>query len=118
MSSLGALLARAARHRRRWRLVSIPTVGVGILASIVAWLGLQASTFVGETLLGFNKSPISGIMMAILLGLLVSNVIALPPAFKAGITFSLKRVLRLGIILLGIRLAWGTCCGWARWACR
>ncbi len=77
------------------------------LTGLVAWLGLQASERIGTDLLGFSRSPISGIMMAIVLGLIVGNLIALPSAYRAGIQFSVKRLLRAGIILLGIRLALG-----------
>ncbi len=55
--------------------------------------------------MGLEKSPVSPIMMAILLGLLVRNTITLPAAFNPGIRFCLVRMLRLGIILLGIRLS-------------
>ncbi|MEQ8676152.1 MAG: putative sulfate exporter family transporter [Aggregatilineales bacterium] len=78
-----------------------------ILTGIVAWLGIQSSEWVGTELLGFDKSPVSGIMMAIIIGLVIGNVVNLPPLFKPGITFSLKSLLKLGIILLGIRLSLG-----------
>jgi uncharacterized integral membrane protein (TIGR00698 family) len=44
-------------------------------------------------------------MMAILLGLIIGNIIPLPAGLKAGFTFAVKKVLRFGIILLGIRLS-------------
>jgi uncharacterized integral membrane protein (TIGR00698 family) len=55
--------------------------------------------------LGLQKGAISGIMMAILLGILVNNVFRLPVTLRPGIKFSVVRVLRLGIVLLGIRLS-------------
>ena len=55
--------------------------------------------------MGFAKSPISDITMAILLGLLLRNALKLPQVFQAGIGFCTKKLLRLGIILLGIRLS-------------
>ena len=76
-----------------------------VLTAAVAWLGLWSSKWIGQTLLGLPKSPISGIMMAIIIGLLIGNVIKLPQILRPGIRFSLKKVLRLGIILLGIRLS-------------
>lgn len=78
-----------------------------LLASMVAWLGLWSSEWLGHDLLHFDKSPISGIMMAIVLGLVIGNIVALPAWIKRGLNFSLKRLLRLGIILLGIRLSLG-----------
>jgi len=55
--------------------------------------------------LGLQKGAISGIMMAILLGILVNNLFRLPEALRPGIRFSVVRVLRFGIVLLGIRLS-------------
>lgn len=78
-----------------------------LLTVLVAWLGIQTSHWLGETVLGFERSPISGIMMAIIIGLVVGNVVPLPTWIKPGVTFSLKRLLKLGIILLGIRLSLG-----------
>ena len=46
-------------------------------------------------------------MMAILLGILIRNTVSLPSMFQAGIRFGLVRILRLGIVLLGIRLSLG-----------
>ena len=55
--------------------------------------------------LGLQKGAISGIMMAILLGILVNNLFRLPEALRPGIKFSVVRILRLGIVLLGVRLS-------------
>jgi uncharacterized integral membrane protein (TIGR00698 family) len=44
-------------------------------------------------------------MMAILLGILVNNLFKLPEFLRPGIKFSVVRILRLGIVLLGIRLS-------------
>ncbi|MCC6616473.1 MAG: putative sulfate exporter family transporter [Anaerolineae bacterium] len=91
---------------KSFSLRAIPTLLPGVLlAGLVAFLGIQASEIIGVNLLGFSRTPISGIMMAIIIGILVSNTVALPASFKPGIQFSLKFVLRLGIILLGIRLS-------------
>jgi len=78
-----------------------------ILALVLAIAGQFLSNFVGIDLLGLPKSPVSAIMMAILLGILVRNTITLPKTFDPGIRFGLVRILRLGIVLLGIRLSLG-----------
>jgi uncharacterized integral membrane protein (TIGR00698 family) len=78
-----------------------------ILVAGVAWLGLRSSDLIGTELLGFDKSPVSGIMMSIIVGLAIGNLLSLPAWLKPGIKFSVKGVLRLGIILLGIRLSVG-----------
>jgi len=85
-------------------LLNIPGIA---LTAFVAWAGLAASEWIGTALLGFERSPVSGIMMAIIFGLVLSNIISLPAWVKPGVTFSLKRLLKLGIILLGIRLSLG-----------
>jgi len=54
--------------------------------------------------MGFEKSPISPVMLAIILGLMIGVVVRIPKVVTPGLQFSVKKVLRLGIILLGIRL--------------
>lgn len=53
---------------------------------------------------GTLKQIISEILIAVLIGLLVRNGLGFPSRAKEGVTFSLHRLLRLGIILLGLRL--------------
>mgnify|MGYP001796388472 CR=1 FL=1 len=52
-----------------------------------------------------SLSLFSSLIIAIILGIIVKNTIGVPQLFKPGITFSLKRILRLSIILLGLRLS-------------
>ncbi len=52
-----------------------------------------------------RPSPVSGIMVAILIGMLVANTIGVPRIFLPGLAFAMKKLLRLGIILVGIRLS-------------
>lgn len=52
-----------------------------------------------------RASPISGISVAILLGLAAANTIGTAALFRPGLEFSVKRILRLGIILLGLKLS-------------
>jgi uncharacterized integral membrane protein (TIGR00698 family) len=74
------------------------------LAGALAWFSLQLAEFTGTQILGFDRSPVSAVMVAIVLGILLRSVIRLPSALRPGLSFSVKKVLRLGIILLGIRL--------------
>jgi len=80
------------------------------------WAGVALAVFVslsatfsarwfGESVLGFAKSPVSAIMMAIIIGMLVANTIRLPEGLKPGLKFCASTILRLGIMLLGIRLS-------------
>jgi uncharacterized integral membrane protein (TIGR00698 family) len=83
----------------------VPSLLPGLLvAALLTWLSIWLSKYVGVTLLGFDKTPISAVMLAILFGLVVGAVIPLPQAFKPGFAFAVKKVLRLGIVMLGIRL--------------
>ena len=75
------------------------------LALVLAFAGQYLSKLIGIDLMGLPKSPISAIMMAIILGIIIRNTIALPVSLQPGIRFGLVRVLRLGIVLLGIRLS-------------
>ncbi|WP_232787061.1 YeiH family protein [Planococcus sp. MB-3u-03] len=52
-----------------------------------------------------GKSPVSGIFVAILLGILIRNTIGLQDIFIEGVGFAVKYALRIGIILLGLRLS-------------
>ena len=78
-----------------------------LLALVLAFAGQFLSEFIGIDLMGLPKSPISAIMMAIILGIVIRNTITLPLALQPGIRFGLVRVLRAGIVLLGIRLSLG-----------
>jgi uncharacterized membrane protein YadS len=87
-------------------LESVPSFFPGLLVAVaIAWLSIWLSGFAGTRPLGLSKSPISARMVAILAGLFVNNVVPLPSQLQPGITFAVKKVLRLGIILLGIRLS-------------
>jgi uncharacterized integral membrane protein (TIGR00698 family) len=82
-----------------------PSLVPGLLIAILlAWLSVRLSDFIGVTILGFEKTPVSPVMLAILLGLIIGAIVPMPRVLKPGLSFTVKKVLRLGIILLGIRL--------------
>lgn len=87
------------------RLAQAPSLLPGFaLAAGLAWFSVQLAGFIGTRVLGFDRSPVSAVMVAILLGILLGNVVKLPANMRPGLNFGVKKVLRLGIILLGIRL--------------
>ena len=87
------------------RFVKLPQLLPGLLAvSVLTLLSIWLGNFIGEDLLGFKKSPISPVMVAVILGLSLGSIIRLPKIFDMGLKFSVRKLLRLGIILLGIRL--------------
>lgn len=76
-----------------------------VLAMLLAFLGRESSDWLGTSVLGFASSPISPILLAILIGLLIRNTIGLPTVYELGLQLCLKRILRIGVALLGIRLS-------------
>ena len=54
---------------------------------------------------GTPKSPISTVLIAILLGILMGNAFTPRPGMMIGLDFTQKYILKLGIIFLGIRLS-------------
>ena len=78
--------------------------GIGLAVFVSAAAGYVADWF-GEAILGFAKSPVSAIMMAIVLGMLLANTVKLPDSIQPGLKFCTSAILRIGIMLLGIRLS-------------
>jgi uncharacterized integral membrane protein (TIGR00698 family) len=72
-------------------------LGVTLLA-----LGLSEVPFWPFTIGG--RHPIEPVMLAIVLGMVLSNVWKLPRSLQPGIKFAVKKLLPLGIVLLGARL--------------
>jgi uncharacterized integral membrane protein (TIGR00698 family) len=70
--------------------------------------GLGATAATAATAFALNRLPYVGIfsplILSILLGIVIRNTIGLPAITKPGLTFSLRRVLRFAIILLGLQL--------------
>jgi uncharacterized integral membrane protein (TIGR00698 family) len=74
-----------------------------ILALLIVFVSVLVADYVNSSL-GF-KGLLSYIMTAIVIGLLVGNVVALPTSIAPGVSFCLTKLLRLGIILMGVRLS-------------
>ncbi len=82
-------------------LVFIPGI---ILAFILYSLSQGFNNIIGIEILGYNKSPISTAMIAILLGIFFGNFFKIRNSFQKGLDFSKDFILKLGIICLGIQL--------------
>ena len=82
-------------------LVVIPGI---ILAFVLYTLSQGLNNIIGIELLGYEKSPISTAMIAILLGIFFGNIFQFRDIFLQGLNFTQKHILKLGIILLGIQL--------------
>ncbi len=80
----------------------------GVLtAGVVAVVAVAAAEYLGTRVLGFEDSPVSAVMVALLLGIALGNTRELPKVLESGLAFSMKRVLRIGVVLLGIRISVG-----------
>jgi uncharacterized integral membrane protein (TIGR00698 family) len=80
-----------------------------VVAALVMLAGFWIAERLGQAMLGAQglrgSTPISGVPVAILVGLLLRNLAPLPRLLVPGIEFSVTTVLRLGIVLLGLRLS-------------
>lgn len=81
------------------------------LAVALALAGHVLAPLLGAVLPGLHKSPVSGVTLAILLGLLLANVLVLPAVVAEGARFAVTHVLRAGIVLLGFRLSFADAAG-------
>jgi uncharacterized integral membrane protein (TIGR00698 family) len=71
---------------------------VGLCAAFLSELPFAPFTLAG------GRRPLEPVMLAILLGMVVANGLVLPQACAPGVKFAAKRLLPLGIVLLGARL--------------
>lgn len=91
------MAAISARSPRWWS-----GIGLAIAVSLAAAFSAE---WLGESLLGFDRSPISSIVMAIVIGMIVANSVRMSPRVTEGLRFCTTTILRIGIMLLGIRLS-------------
>tara|TARA_B100000902_G_scaffold240640_1_gene227934 strand:+ start:1667 stop:2734 length:1068 start_codon:yes stop_codon:yes gene_type:complete len=82
-------------------LVIIPGI---VLAFVLYTLSQGFNNIIGIEILGYEKSPISTAMIAILLGIFFGNAFQIRLGFQTGIDFTREFILKLGIICLGIQL--------------
>lgn len=84
------------------------------LAAAVVVVGTAAARYGGEALLraqGIDpagpqaKNPLSPMMASIVVGLALGNLLRIPAVCGAGLDFCTKRLLRLGIVLIGLKLS-------------
>ena len=82
----------------------------GVVAAVaVMFAGFWLADQIGHAILASQgltgSSPVSGVPVAIVLGLLLRNLLPLPDSLGPGLKFATTTVLRLGIVLVGIRLS-------------
>jgi uncharacterized integral membrane protein (TIGR00698 family) len=77
----------------------------GVAAGLLLCGLIAGGCLAFRTLTGWQT--ISPLILAIICGMLVRNLSGIPKAATAGIAFSLRRLLRLGIVLLGVQITAG-----------
>lgn len=95
------------------RIVELPRILPGVLFALGIALAAQLlASILGSALLRLQGldpsgtgSPVSAISVAVLVGLAIANTVGVSKALLPGLDFSVKKVLRLGIILVGIKLS-------------
>lgn len=98
----------AGQRALEWLGLRLPGLA---LAAALAWLAERTAIWIGTGLLGYAHSPINGVPVAIVLGLLLCNTLGLPEVYKSGLRLCATTLLRTAIILLGLRLSLGVAAG-------
>lgn len=96
--------ANADRTRPALTSISAGVVPGLVLVAMITAVAYSARGFSGLTLF-------SPMILAVVAGMIYSNVLGLPAHAKAGIGFSQKRLLRFAIVLLGFQLTLGQVAG-------
>ena len=78
--------------------------GVG-LALVFCLFSQGINNVLAIEIFGTTKSPISTVLIAILLGIIMGNAFTPRPGMMIGLDFTQQYILKLGIIFLGIRLS-------------
>jgi uncharacterized integral membrane protein (TIGR00698 family) len=90
------------------KLQKIVNIFPGVILALVFCLFSQGiNNLIGIEIFETSKSPISTVMIAILLGIIMGNAFTPRPGMMIGLDFTQKYILKLGIIFLGIRLSFG-----------
>ncbi len=78
----------------------------GVVLALVFCLFSQGiNNVIAIEIFGTPKSPISTVLIAILLGILMGNAFTPRPGMMIGLDFTQQYILKLGIIFLGVRLS-------------
>ena len=78
----------------------------GLVLALIFYLFSQGiNNVIAIEIFGTIKSPISTVLIAILLGILMGNAFTPRPGMMIGLDFTQQYILKLGIIFLGIRLS-------------
>lgn len=76
-----------------------------VLVMMLAVAGSFLANWIGKQALGFERSPLSPVLLAVVLGLIIRNLAGLPKAYEKGLRLCLRFILRFGVALLGLKLS-------------
>ena len=89
---------------KKYKFLKIILPGL-VLAVLISLISQGINELLALQIFETKKSPISTVLIAILLGILFGNIFTLKQSFTIGLDFTQKYILKFGIILLGIRLS-------------
>lgn len=78
---------------------------VGVRRSLLPGLGMTGGAVVLSLLAAANATVVSALVVAVVLGVLVRNAGLLRPAVVPGVAWAATRLLRAGVVLLGLQLS-------------
>ena len=88
------------------KLIYLKRIFPGVILALIFFLFSQGiNNVLAIEIFGTPKSPISTVLIAILLGILMGNAFTPRPGMMVGLDFTQQYILKLGIIFLGIRLS-------------
>jgi len=94
-------LLRALAPGLSWVRGALPGILIAILLAALARLLAQQ---LADGNVGLPKFPLSPVMCAVLLGMLWRNTLGVPAWATSGLNWTMHRLLRVGIALVGLRL--------------
>ncbi len=97
-------LQRALAPGLLWVRQAVPGVLIAILLAVAARTLAQQ---LAQGAAGLPKFPLSPVMCAVVLGMLWRNSVGVPAWATAGLNWTMHRLLRVGIALVGLRLTLG-----------
>ncbi len=94
-------LQRAIVPGVNWARQAVPGL---LIAALLALIARTVADKLAHGAIGLPKFPLSPVMCAVLLGMLWRNSIGVPAWAQSGLNWTMHRLLRVGIALVGLRL--------------
>ncbi len=99
-----------AAHKRGTRnFLSMARLRLTVIAPGLGLAGAVGATAIA--LSSWTPSFIGPVLIAVLLGLAIGNTFSIPSSLGPGLTLASRRILRIGVVLLGARLSMGDVLG-------